>query len=354
MSNRNVVVAMPFGGAEAERRRAILNFSRLKYIVENHCDVVPPGSTAGMRVGYDMAVARTFIDRIPKVALQKIDNADILIVLLLERNHTVAYELGFRRARGRAVILIGDSRDDLPIYEADVNYTSWKQDDVLAEIDRIVDAEWPRLADFNVDIPETLKQVIDAEDSKLIKELQLALQEIESKFVVPSPDPVQKLRGMLSESIDRFYPFSVVEVTFSKYGEFEDPNAPGRVVDFDEDFSRLYGYPGKTAATRDRPLTLDRLLKRMEKFSDSDDWNEFLQEQLKLTETVVQNYEFARATVPLRINSSHPDDRFKGKSYLPCMAAEVIDGDKAGTHRMYLLIAYIAINSDTAHIPARR
>ena len=47
---------------------------------------------------------------------------------------------------------------------------------------------------------------------------------------------------MLSESITRFYPFSVVEVRFSKHGEFEDPKVPAKVVDFDEEFSRLYGY----------------------------------------------------------------------------------------------------------------
>lgn len=355
MSTRNVVVAMPFGSGEAERRKAILNFSRLKYIVKEKCQVVPAGSsTTGMRVAYDVDVARTAMDNIPQKALMQIYNADILIVLLSERNLTVAYELGYRRARERNVILMVDSQDDVPIYEAAVAHQSWKQDEVLAQIDDIAGRDFPKLADFQVDIPGALKDVIDARDDGLIKGLQLALQEIENNFVVLSPDPVQKLRGMLSDAITRFYPFSVVEVRFSKNGEFEDPKAPAKVVDFDEQFSRLYGYGSKDAAARDRPLTLDRLLNRIEKYSDTDDdWNKFLQEQVKLTETVVKDYGFARATVPIKINSSHTDDRFKCKSFLPCMAAQVIDGNLDGPHRMYLLIAYIEVPNGTARLSTR-
>jgi hypothetical protein len=307
-------------------------------------------------VAYDVDVARTPMDDIPKNALKRIYNADILIVLLSGRNPTVTYELGYRRARESEtpVILMGDSKDDLPVYEAAVAYQSWKQDDVVKQIDAIAGSPFPELADFQADIPDALKAAIDAKDGELIKGLQLALQQIENTFVEPSPDPVQKLLGMLSNSIMRFYPFSVVEVRFSKNGEFADPKAPARVVDFDDEFSRLYGYGGRLAALMDRPFTLDRLLKRIGRFSDTDDWNEFLEEQLKLTETVIKNYGFARATVPLRINSSHPDDQFKCKSFLPCMAAEVIDGhDGDGPHRMYLLIAYIEVNNGTARLSTR-
>jgi nucleoside 2-deoxyribosyltransferase len=355
-ATRNVVVLMPFGGADdPERRRAILNFSRLKYIIENHCAVAPiePGLT-GMRLDYDVKVVRTFTDSIPQVALRKIDEADIIIALMSEHNFTVTYELGYRRALGRAVILIADSKDDLPIYEANVNYSNWKQANITAEIDRIVASEWPELADFDADIPETLKQAIDARDGKLVNELQSALKETEYRFVEPLPPSAQMLRGMLSESVDRFYPFSLVEVTFSKYGEFADPDAPAKVVDFDDEFSKLYGYTGRTAARADRPLTLGRLLKKMAKFSDRDDWELFLKDQEQLTDNVVKNYELAYANVPLKINSRHPDDGFKGKSYLPCMAAVVIDGDTAGPHRMYLLIAYIKWGDVTVNCPAQR
>jgi hypothetical protein len=357
MSKRNVVVVMPFGRTRAERRKAHLNFRRLKYIMEEKCQVVPAGSRAtGMRVAYDVEVARTATGEIPKQALSTIYKADILIALLSERNPTVTYELGYRRAHEETpVILIVDSKEDLPVYESAVAFQEWRQDDVLEQIDAITGNDFPPLDDFKVDIPGALKDVIDAKDGGLRTSLQLALQEIENTFVEPSPDPVQKLRGMLSNSITRFYPFSVVEVSFSKNGEFAD--APARVVDFDDEFSRLYGYGGRLAALRDRPLTLDRLLKRIQRFSDTDDWNTFLEEQYKLTETVIRDYGFARANVPLRINSSHPDNQFRRKSFLPCIAAEVIDGDDVdhgdGPHRMYLLVEYIEVPDGTAHLSPR-
>jgi hypothetical protein len=363
MRHRNVVVAMPFGRPGAERRKAILNFRRLKYIIENKCQVVPqPASTTRVLVAYDVDVARTPMDEIPKNALKRIYDADILIVLLSGRNFTVAYELGYRRARESEtpVILMVDSKDDLPIYESAVAYQSWKQDDVLGQIDAIAGSAFPELADFQVDIPDALKAAIDARDGELITSLQLALQQIENTYVEPSPGPVQKLRGMLSNSITRFYPFSVVEVRFSKRGELDDSKAPAEVVNFDDEFSRLYGYVDKSDAELDRPLTLDRLLNRIEKFSDPDDWKKFMHEQIELTETVIKDRGFARATVPLRFNSSHTHAGFKCKSFLPCMAAKVIDG--VGTelrggvvnldepHQMYLLIAYIEVDNETAQL----
>jgi hypothetical protein len=95
------------------------------------------------------------------------------------------------------------------------------------------------------------------------------------------------------------------------------------------------------------------LLNRIKKFSDTDDWNKFLQEQVTLTETVIKDYGFARATVPIKFNSSHTHDQFKGKSFLPCMAAEVIDGNVDGPHQMYLLIAYIEVPNGTAQLSTR-
>lgn len=345
VSRRKVVVAMPFGGEEAERRRSILNFHRLKYIIENRCRVVPTSpSPAGTRVAYEVAVARTAMDSIPDIALDKIDKADILIALLSERNYTVTYELGFRRARKGMVILISNSKAELPVYEADVAFQSWKEATVLEEIDRIVAAEFPRLNDFNVAIPDALKEAIDAADGTLIDSLQLALQEAENKFVVPPPDPVQKLRSMLSTAIHRFYPNSVVEVRYSERGVIE--NLP-TVVEFDEAFSSLYGYVSMMAAEKDQPLSLPVLLDRISTFSDTDNWPKFMQEQTRLTDVVIKGYSHARATVPMKFNDSHPDPRFAGKSFLPCMTAQVIDGiNLDGPHKMYLLVTYIQVDDE--------
>lgn len=355
MRQRKVVVAMPFGKTKAEKRKAILNFERLKYIIENKCQVVPIGPhPPGTRIAYDVEVAKTATDQIPDRALSQIVNADILIALLSERNLNVVYELGYRRARQRTVILMVDSQDDVPIYEASVAYQSWRQDDVLGHIDLIAGRNFPQLDDFKVNIPGELRDVIDALDNELIQNLEEALQEVENNFIVLTPDPVQKLRSLLSDDeITRFYPFSVVEVGFSKRGEFEDSEAPTKVVEFDEKFSRLYGYVSKSDAYNDGPLTLPRLLNRLEQFSDPEDWETFLQEQKKLTDTVIKDLGFALATVPIKINGSHTDDGFKCKSFLPCIAARVVDGNRSGPHRMYLLIVYVELPNGTAHLPTR-
>ncbi|MDT5344945.1 MAG: hypothetical protein QOE52_4129 [Mycobacterium sp.] len=358
MTRRKVVVVLPYGGGGSgvERRKAILNFSRLKYIVENKCQVVPPlPSPQGARVDYDVEVAKTATDEINRIALERIRSADILIALLSERNQTVAYELGYyRRGRERTVILMVDTQDDvLPVYEKLFAHQEWRQDDVLKEIDSVAGKDFIPL-DWDVDIPVGLKEVIDARDHELIKNLTAALQEIEQNFGVWwFPDAVEMLRGILSQKITRFYPFSVVEVSYSKKGEFEDPELPAKVVDFDEAFSRLYGYADKTAALRDKPHTLGRLLDRLKRYSEPDDWEEFSEEQNTLTDIVVKNYGIAHASVPIKINSSHPDAGFKDVALLPCMAAQVIDGDLNMPHHMYLLIVYIGINNGTLRLSTR-
>jgi nucleoside 2-deoxyribosyltransferase len=132
-SLRKIVVAMPFGRTALEKRKAILNFRRLKYIIEEKCQVIP-SPTTGMRVAYDVDVARTIINEIPERALSEIYKADILIALLSERNFTVTYELGYRRGRERTpVMLMVDSEDDVSVYEAADAYLVWKQDDVVEE-----------------------------------------------------------------------------------------------------------------------------------------------------------------------------------------------------------------------------
>jgi hypothetical protein len=125
-------------------------------------------------------VARTKTDIIPDRALEPIRSADILIALLSERNQSVMYELGYRRAHERTVILMVDSQDDVrPIYEKFKAYQDWRQDDVLKEIDSMAGHSFPPLANFEVNTPESLKAVIDARDHQLVSNLQLALQEIE-------------------------------------------------------------------------------------------------------------------------------------------------------------------------------
>ena len=345
MSARSVVVVMPFGGKkQPERRRAILNFKRLEYLVRNKCSVIPASPASDTdRVVYAVEVAKTAMDNIPEKALQQIEAADILIALVVEPNPNVIYEVATRRAGELPVVLVVDSPDNLPLYVQSLGRQNWKQDDVLARIDVIANDIGRELNDFTVGIPDDLKKAIDTYDGELQEGLEAALQEIEAKFEPHPDEAVQHLRGIVSEKTSSFYPCSIVEIKFSGRNEFADPQEPAIVRDFDDGFSRLYGYVDKKQAEADLPLTLNKLSGRIEKFSDKSHWDEFMQEQVELTTTIIKDYGFARAKVPLRINKEHPREEYRGMSYLPCIIAQVIDGNLNERHKMYLLVVYIEL-----------
>ncbi len=351
MPARSVVVVMPFGGKgkdeedrELRRRRAILNFKRVEYLIRSKCNVTAATGTAGREpISYAVEVARTAMDDIPEHALQQIEMADVLIALFTEQNPNVIYEVAYRRARDRTVVLVVDALDTLPLYVNSLGRQSWRQTKVLDRIEIITRDPGRDLPDFNVGIPEDLKKAIDENDSELQKGLEDALFEVEKTIKPRLSEAVCHLRGLISDRTITFYPNSIVEVPFSTRGTF-DANRPASVIEFDDAFSRLYGYPSKQAAENDRPLTLGKLLGRIEKMTDPEDWKPFSADQGALT-NVLKDYGFARASVPLRINQTHKDRGYRGTSYLPCVVAQAIDGDKDAAHSMYLLVTYIDLSS---------
>lgn len=348
MSGRSVVVVMPYGGKDGiERRRAILNYKRVEYLVRNKCTVTSVDSAGKQnRVVYGVSLARTAMDNIPENALEQIENADILIALIVEPNPNVIYEVAYRRALAGTVVLVVNDADNLPLYLQSVARQSWKQADVLDRINHIANDSVRELTDFTAGIPEDLKRVIDMYDGELKDGLEDALQEIESAMK-PAREKlhVQHLRGVVADdNIVNFYPSSIVEVSFSQPGVFADPENPAIVRDFDDGFSRLYGYADKRQALADGALNLGKLLGRIQEFLDETLWEEFKKEQVKLTEAI-RARRFARAKVPLRINEMHPHDDYCRKSYLPCVIAQTRDGDKQGPHKMYLLVVYIEMST---------
>lgn len=343
MSARKVLVVMPFGGEDTvESRRSILNFKRLEYLIRNKCQVKPAAPESPTdSVSYAVEVARTVQDNIPPWALDRIQTADIVIALVAGTNASVIYELAYRRTRGGELILVVDEEKNLPFYERLTGRCSWTQDQVLARIERIAADSIPDLSDFSAGIPDDLKTEIDRNDTKLAQDLQNALQAIESRFVPPHITAVQHLRGIVSDDTASFYPSSIVEVSYLRHGEF-DPDSPAIVQEFDDAFSRLFGYVDKAAAKKDRPLTLGKLMTQIEKFSDPENWKIFMEEQQYLTNTVIKEYGFALPEIPLRFNEKHRSE-FRGKSYLPCLIAQVIEGNKNESHKMFLLVVYIEL-----------
>jgi hypothetical protein len=293
-------------------------------------------------VVYAVEVARTAMDDISHIALRQIETADILIALFVESNPTVSYEVG-RRQAPRPLVIVADGQENIPLYLRGRGRQSWGQPDVLARIEVIANDRLRELPDFTAGIPDDLKKVIDECDGELQKGLEEALREIESRFEPGPIEAVQHLRGIVSDETSSFFPSSIVEVAFANERVFADPDSPAIVRDYDDGFCRLYGFVDKKAAEASGKLTLTKLLERLQKYLDPQDWDEFLNEQKELTERVVANYGFARAKVPLRINKQHPREEYHGSCYLPSMIAQVIDGRVDGPHKMYLLVVYIEI-----------
>lgn len=343
---------MPFGeDGSFERRLAILNFKRLEYIVRSKCEVTTNARAGeGDRVTYAVETARTWTESVLTKVLKQIEDADILIGLVVGSHPNVIYELAFRRARAaeRPTIIVVDSEKNLPLYEKWLGRQSWAQPKVLEKIDDIAKDDDRPLSDFTVGIPDDLKKRIDTYDDELQKYLESALQEIESHFEPYTDEAVQHLRGIVSEKTTSFYPCSIVEYEFLRHGEFANPQAPGIVRYFDDAFSRLYGYASKSQAQNDiKRFTLAQLLNKIEPFLDKSHWKEFVDDQEKLASTVIKSYGLARAKVPLRFNDMHAEE-FSGKSYLPCAISQVVDGDPEAKHTMHVLVVYVEVPTSVA------
>jgi hypothetical protein len=347
MQARSVAVVMPWGGDERkERRRAILNFKRVERLITSLCKVK---TKSGEEVAYAVKVARTTLNGISTHVLKEIRSADILVALFTEPNLNVSYEVSHRLAQGKAMegklVLIASSQADLPLYLKDLPYCSWQNKALLDRIRKIAEDTSPELIDFTVGIPDALEESINRDDNELKNSLERTLSDIELRFEPEPTQAVQYLRGIVSPEIANFYPSSIVKFEFSKRYEFKDPQNPGIICDFDNEFSHLYGYVDKAAAESDHPLTLTKLMGRIDKYLEKKLWGEFVDEQNNLTDVVVKEYGFARATIPLQINEKHPRHEHRKKSYLPCIIAQVRNGDPEETHSMYLFVVYIELPS---------
>jgi hypothetical protein len=349
MDARSVIVVMPWGG-DSDRRRAILNFKRVEYLLLNKCKVK---TKSGETVGYAVKPARTTLDAIHDAVLEQIRKADVLLALFTSPNSNVSYEVSHWLSPGphlrRKLVLVAHTRSDLPVYVDNLPFCAWKHSNIDTTITKIADAASPDLVDFTAGIPDDLKRDIDSYDSAFQSCLEQKLQAIEEEFA-PEPVPaVYHLRGIVSTETIRFYAASIVKFSFLRRGEF-DPRCPGEVIDWDNEFARVYGYSSREAAKHDAPLTLDKLLARIwdpekpeRRFLDENDWTELGREQHALHDTVIKNYGFARATIPFKFNANHTDDGFRNKWYLPCTIAQVIDGKIDRPHVMYLLVVYIEL-----------
>ena len=367
---KQVVVMMPFSGnTGANGRRCLLDFLRIKYLVEEKTQVAAHGN--GSRVRYHVEPCNLQVGHIPSTIVGRIAEADILIGLLTAANVNVIYELALRNVlKGEMILVVkGDPDEVVPIYlkeMAHIAYTDGDKKRVGERIQKIAD-DPDRPLHFEKSIPDDLRSAIDDDDTTLGGNLQAALQSIETS--PPSrPEHVRDLvkylgPGNVLSGWVTYYPYSVVRIKWSKMSTAdaylpEDMEGPPVICSGNPELLSLFNYAGTSglpSPDSDQALSLPAVIERLKhrNLVSGPDLDEFHAEQTQLQEDIILGNAPGRATVPLRFNGKHTE-AYRNKSFLPCLLGRRTVGDTSKPHTTYLLTAFVEITDKPVSESLRR
>jgi hypothetical protein len=346
---------MPFGGkSRAYTTRSILHFKRVAYIIESRLQgKIAHATERDVRIDYSVERFDARGGPLATRALQMINEADIVIGLLIEPNINVAYELAFRNVIRDLPLLLAPSNDGAlrPVYFDDIGFIDYpvKDHPVADTIEMLVNTN--RIFSLNDSIPETLKAAIEQDlDKGLEDALQQALQRIERDGpqqqldVVPFvPPPPRVLKEWT-----QFYPVSVVETKWrKKRDEFEyhedDMAASPRVVYWNSKFLDLFDL--NIGSAQLDSLTLEYLLRQLKQLMTDASYAEFEADQIELTKEIVYKDGFGTVRAPIKLSTAKENYAYNNKTLLPCLIAKWADrSDLSRPHRVYLVVAYIDIS----------
>ena len=370
---QNVLVIMSFGGNDIlAERRSILEFLRIKYIIENKINVYQKKSDPNSKLLFEATVYKAEVGSIPDDAIDRITGADIVVALITERNINVIYELAVRNVfRAEFVIIIkGNPKDVLPIYIQDIAYIPWSKQEGVGEeqalgehgkkiqniINQLAEIEQTDL-DFNFNsdqIPTALKKAVDEHDRDLIADLQRSFEKIKS-FPAPRPLPfLQKHVGSLDPGRllvgwQTYVPFTIVRIKWKRQSGVqkykpEDIDGEPAVYYANEQYANIFDFAlaDFPDPNGESPLTIPRLIEQVSDYVDPADLESFKKDQAEISEKIIfKNAAFSSARVPLRFNQQHPFEGTRGKSYLPVLLSRRRIGDPNHPHTMFLAVVMI-------------
>jgi len=375
MADRDILIIMPFGGTEGNNsgseekylteKHCILDFKRIKYLVENKVKVIAKKGDEGSRITYNVEVYNETVGAISPGALRKIIEADILIALMTESNINVIFELAIRNLIGPNFIIItkGDSRAFLPVYLKDwacIRYDIPNDDDnkkILEELDKIADLGGITFSWDDGIIPSVLINTIDDKDNALIGSLQSTLQSLETSppdlpahfkearaHIIKNADP-----GLiLSEEIGwvTYIPYSVVRIKWKKKHSTlgynpEDMIGEPVVYSLNDKYKQLFNYQvaGFPNPDSNDAITSNVLIENIEECIDHEHLVAFKDDQINAASKIIIKDQYGQAKVPLQFNDKHPT--FPNKAYLPCMVGKRTVGNTSSPHAVFLLIAFV-------------
>lgn len=372
-SVKNVLVIMSFGGNDIlAERRSIVEFLRIKYIIENKIDVRQKKSDPNSKVLFEANVYKAEVGSIPDDAIDRIAEADIVVALITGMNINVIYEMAVRNVfRAEFVIIIkGDPKDVLPIYMQGIAYITWakyegigEQRD-LGEHGKKIESIIKQLAameqtdlDFNstIDqIPPSLKRAVDEHDRELIADLQ---RSFEKNVSIPPPKTLPFLQkhvgsrdpGRLLDDWTQYVPLTIVRIKWKRQSgvqkyEPEDMIGEPVVYQLNDQYAKIFDFARANLPdpNGERPLTIGRLIDQVSDYVDPADLEIFNKDQAEISDKVIfRNAAFSSAKVPLRFNEHHPSEEVRGKSYLPVLLSRKQIGDLNHPHLMFLAIVMI-------------
>lgn len=347
---QRVVVMMPFGGRSREdTRRAILDFLRIKYVLSNP-------EVRGPDVTFDVTVMSLQAGNIQVRGVEEVLHADATICMLTEENVNVAFELAVRCLRDVPILVVkGDPDRLVPVYLRDYAYIRYEAPPAVeAQMTQLATGEFPIL-DWESEIPDSLRQAIDAHDSTMIENMRVALKQrardqgarpfIKDLMVsYAAEEAVSDLvRKGLYQRWTTYAPSSTVEIRWkaqSASGEYklDDMEGEPRVIDYNDDFSGLYNFEHGFSQ---HVLTQAALIQKLQSFVDPDNFRAFIEDQRTLTEQIVLRGGYARTEVALHINENHPRPGFRNRSFMPCLVGKHVAAvDLSAPHSVYLIVMY--------------
>lgn len=353
---KQVAVMMPFGGDdETRKRRLVLEFMRLRHLIENKTTVV--NEKIQKRIRYKCMAFRARVGDIPRDGMRIVAKADILIGLVSERNVNVIYELAVRNLLKDEMFLIlkGKREQLLPVYLRNMPALPYDggSNSAVANLMDDVSVDEQILLDFEDDIPSKLRKEIDKCDARFLKELNKTLNTIENKCPKRQTyilDLVQDLDpGLLLGTWATYTPYSIVQIRWKeKTGDgvyvLDDMDGPPLVYSGDDQFRYMFNMvePEIPDPNGPNPLTQEELLKRIAPFLRKGNVEAFIRDQQRLLKSIILGNGFDQAQVPLEIAADHPRDGYKNKVLLPCMVGKRTVGDNTSApHTTYLLIVFI-------------
>jgi hypothetical protein len=362
---KKVAVMMSFGGddhgdqseeaREMARRRATLDFMRIRYLVEKKVAVKTRG--AGEDVAHVVKAYNLNVGDVAPKVIKAIAEADIVIGLLTERNVNVVFELAVRNMLKDEMLLLvkGDPDELVPIYLqgwARIRYDQMDAKDVIDQIETLARATHPRI-DLYSPIPDALIEAMDRQEDRLGVELERALQDIELANFQRRPDHILDLAkyldpGRMLAAWTTYYPYSVVRIRWRKRSgrsyRLEDMDGPAVVYSANDEFMSLYNRAGRLPCA-DGPdaLTAADLLMGLSHDEIVDNLDEFVRDNDRVAERIIFADGFAWSRVPLRLNQNHPIAQYRKTAYLPNMAGKRIIGAPERPHAAYYLIIYTPV-----------